>query len=303
MSLAGPIDWADGLEDENLPAFVNELGLPGLFDVHVHFMPPRIMESVWAYFDAAGPLIGREWPIHYRGSDEQRVEQLRAMGVKRFSALPYAHKPGVATFMNDWNRDFAGRVPESLWSGTFYPEQGAGDYIGQLVGDGVQALKAHLQVGEFAADDRLLDDVWGVLNESLTPVVLHAGSGPVPGKHTGPQSIVRTLERFPELTLIIAHLGAPEYQAFMDLAEQYPNVYLDTTMAFVDFWGRDDSAEVAPRLRDLQPKILFGTDFPNIPYQYAHQVEALQRLGLGDSWMRDVLWNNGARLFDEDLQN
>ena len=52
-----------------------------------------------------------------------------------------------------------------------------------------------------------------------------------------------------------------------------------------------------PRLPGLQDRILFGTDFPNIPYAYAHQVEALQRLDLGDDWMSDVLWHNGARLF------
>lgn len=288
---------ADGLEDEDLPSFVTELGLPGLFDVHVHFMPPRIMQAVWSYFDSAGPLVGREWPIYYRGSEEQRLDRLRTMSVRHFSALSYAHKPGVATFMNDWNREFAGRVPESLWSGTFFPESGSGEYVGRLVDDGVQVFKAHMQVGEYAADDPLLDGVWDVLNQSMTPVVMHAGSGPVPGKYTGPESVSRTLERFPDLTLIIAHLGAPEYHEFMDLAGRYPNVYLDTTMAFVDFWGRDDSAAVTPRLLDLQPKILLGTDFPNIPYQYAHQVEVLQRLNLGDDWMRDVLWNNSARLF------
>jgi predicted TIM-barrel fold metal-dependent hydrolase len=43
--------------------------------------------------------------------------------------------------------------------------------------------------------------------------------------------------------------------------------------------------------------VLLGTDFPNIPYAYAHQLEALTRTGLDDDWMRAVLWHNGARLF------
>ena len=88
-------------------AFWEELGLPGLFDVHVHFLPPGIQKAVWAVFDAAGPKIGREWPIRYRSSYEDRVELLRAMGVRRFSTLPYAHKPGVAAHLNDWSRMFA----------------------------------------------------------------------------------------------------------------------------------------------------------------------------------------------------
>ncbi len=80
-------------------------------------MPPAILAKVWAYFDSAGPLLGRPWPVTYRGSDDERVEQLRAMGVKKFSALSYAHKPGIAGFMNDWTREFAARTPDALLLG------------------------------------------------------------------------------------------------------------------------------------------------------------------------------------------
>ena len=47
-------------------ALVESLGLPGLVDVHTHFLPPRMAVKVRAQFDEAGPLIGRPWPLHYR---------------------------------------------------------------------------------------------------------------------------------------------------------------------------------------------------------------------------------------------
>jgi predicted TIM-barrel fold metal-dependent hydrolase len=286
------------LEDADLPALIAELDIPGLFDVHVHFMPPQILAKVWAYFDSAGPLLGRAWPIRYRGTDEERVEQLRAMGVRKFSSLSYAHKPGIAGFMNDWTRGFAERTPDTLWSATFYPEPEAATYVPELIEAGVEVFKAHIQVGDFAANDSLLEPVWGALAESGTPIVLHAGSGPAPGRHTGPHGVAEVMSRHPDLKLIIAHLGMPEITEFLDLADTYDSMRLDTTMAFVDFWEEHTPAGVGPRLLDLQERILFGTDFPNIPYAYAHQVEVLQRLDLGDDWMRDVLWNNGAMLFD-----
>jgi predicted TIM-barrel fold metal-dependent hydrolase len=286
------------LADADLPALAEALGIPGLFDVHVHFMHPRVLAKVWAYFDSAGPLLGRPWPIRYRGSDDERVARLRSMGVRHFSALSYAHKPGVATFMNDWTLDFAARVPEALRSATFYPEPEAAAYVPALVEGGVEVFKAHLQVGDFAADDPLLDPVWGVLAESGTPVVLHAGSGPAPGRHTGPDGIARVLRRFPGVRVIIAHLGMPEYEAFLDLADTHPDVRLDVTMALVDFWADEPTPDdLAERLLALGDRVLLGTDFPNIPYPYAHQVEALQRLDLGDDWLRRVLWHNGAELF------
>jgi predicted TIM-barrel fold metal-dependent hydrolase len=111
------------------------------------------------------------------------------------------------------------------------------------------------------------------------------------------------LERHPRLQLVIAHLGMPEYREFLELAERFEGVRLDTTMFATDFTERGanafDRAEL-PRLSDLRSKILLGSDFPSIPYPYAHQLQALHRLGLGEEWLRAVLWENGARLFGID---
>ncbi len=46
-------------DDDEVPAYWASLGLPGLVDVHVHFMPANVLAKVWAYFDSAGPLVGR----------------------------------------------------------------------------------------------------------------------------------------------------------------------------------------------------------------------------------------------------
>ncbi|MCW2844568.1 MAG: amidohydrolase 2 [Nocardioides sp.] len=284
---------------EPVRTFWQDLGLPGLFDVHVHFLPENIQKRVYAQFDQAGPKIGREWPIRYRGSHEERVELLRAFGVRRFSALPYAHRPGIATYLNDWARGFAADVPESLWSATFYPEPEAPTYVSELVADGVEVLKVHVQVGEFHLDDPQLDPVWGLLEDAGTPIVVHAGSGPVGNEFTGPDPMRRVLERFRRLVLVVAHLGAPEYAEFLALAERFERVRLDTTMVFTDFFEAEAPypTDLLPRLADLQDRVLLGSDFPTIPYPYARQLEGLARLGLGEQWLRDVCWNNGVELF------
>ncbi|MGB0100207.1 MAG: amidohydrolase family protein [Nocardioides sp.] len=276
--------------------FWESLGLPGVFDVHVHFLPPNIQRAVYAVFDAAGPKIGREWPIRYRYEHAERVEILRAMGVRRFPTLPYAHKPGVAEYLNDWAAGFADEVPESLRSGTFFPEESAATYVGERIAAGVEVFKVHLQVGEFHLDDPLLDPVWGLLEDAGTPIVVHAGSGPVGNDFTGPGSTERLLRRHPRLALVIAHMGAPECAEFLALAERHDEVRLDTTMAFTDFFPTYP-ADLTARLRDLGHKVLLGSDFPTIPYPYAHQLESLARLDLGDDWLRDVCWNNGIELF------
>jgi hypothetical protein len=286
------------LTDEAVPGWAAALGLPGLYDVHVHFLPSNVMDKVWAQFDRAGPLIGRPWPIRYRGTDEERVARLRALGVRRFSALPYAHRPGIAGYLNDWARGFAEQVPEALRCATFYPEPGASDYVAEAIADGVEVFKVHVQVGRFDLRDPLLDKVWGQLADAGIPVVVHAGSGPVPTEHTGPGPMREVLERHPRLTAVLAHMGAPEYTEFLEMAEDFDRVHLDTTMAFTDFFEEDAPypRELLPRLRDLEDRVLLGSDFPNIPYPYAHQLDALERLGLGEDWLRRVCWHNAQEL-------
>ncbi|MEV4192083.1 amidohydrolase family protein [Streptomyces toxytricini] len=280
-------------------AFRERLGLPGLVDVHTHFMPERVLAKVWDYFDAAGPLTGVAWPITYRHEEARRVELLREFGVRAFTSMLYPHKPQMAAWLNSWSASFAARTPDCLHTATFFPEQGAADYVRQAVESGARVFKAHLQVGGYDPNDALLEQVWGLLAEAGIPVVVHCGSGPVPGKHTGPGPVAALLARHPRLALIVAHMGMPEYGDFLDLAERYPRVHLDTTMAFTDF-----SAQFATfppsglgRLADLGDRILLGTDFPNIPYPYEHQLDSLERLGLGDAWLRAVCHDNGARLF------
>ncbi|PWK72379.1 hypothetical protein BCL76_103615 [Streptomyces sp. CG 926] len=284
---------------EAVHAFRERLGLPGLVDVHTHFMPERVLAKVWDYFDAVGPLTGVEWPITYRHEEERRVALLREFGVRAFTAMLYPHKPAMAAWLNAWSADFAARTPDCLHTATFFPEEGVSAYVRQAVESGARIFKSHLQVGGYDPNDERLDPVWGLLAEAGLPIVIHCASGPVPGKHTGPEPIARLLARHPRLPLVIAHMGMPEYTDFLDLADRYAEVRLDTTMSFTDFSERMygfPSGDLG-RLADLGDRILLGTDFPNIPYPYEHQLAALERLGLGDDWLRAVCHDNGARLF------
>lgn len=286
-------------EAAQVRALLDELGLPGMIDVHTHFMPRQVMDKVWAYFDQAGPLTGRPWPIAYRTGEQERLATLRSFGVERFTSLVYPHKPGMAAWLNGWARDFAAETPDCLSSATFYPEPGAVDYVREAIDAGAQVFKAHVQVGDYDPNDPLLDPVWELLQESRVPVVIHSGHGPAPGTFTGPAGMDRLLARFPGLVLIIAHMGLPDYGRFLDLAERYPGVHLDTTMAFTRFTEQESPFPVAERSRLLQlaDRVLFGSDFPNIPYPFLEAVEAVRALELGDEWLRGVLRQNAHALF------
>ncbi len=285
--------------DDQVPEFWAGLGLPGLVDIHVHFLPDRMLRKVWAYFDAYAGRAGQPaWPIWYRTGPHERLDALRRLGVRAFPALTYPHKPGMAAWLNQWAAEFAAATPDNVPSATFYPEPPAGADIAAALAAGVRVVKAHLQVGRYDPNDPLLDPVWGHLADAGVPVVCHCGSGPEPGEFTGAGPISAVLRRFPDLTLVIAHMGMPEYGDFLALAQRYPRVHLDTTLAFTPFAEAvmPFPAKLRGQLADLGDRIVLGSDFPNIPHPYAVQLASLARLDLGAAWLRAVLWHNPARL-------
>ena len=106
----------------HLPALA-ALGLEGLVDTHVHWFPDNVQRKIWAYLDR------RYWGICYGGSPPERLEWLRRNGVRAFTTLNYAHRPGMAAWLNEWTAEFAADVPEAIPCGTFYPESGVSAYV------------------------------------------------------------------------------------------------------------------------------------------------------------------------------
>jgi hypothetical protein len=154
----------------------------------------------------------------------------------------------------------------------------------------------------------MLDPAWGMLAEAGVPVVVHCGHGPYPGRHTGLDVFAEVLAAHPRLVAVLAHAGMPDYRAALDLVRRYPRVHLDTTMVGVPF-----AEALAPlpkdwaaRLADVADRVVLGTDFPNIPYDYATQLRAIAGWAgaddrLGVPFLRAVLHDTPARLLQLDV--
>src|SRR4051794_1853361 len=134
-------------------------------------MPESVLRKVWAYFDAIPADAALAWPIRYRLDEAERVRRLAQLGVIVHTALSYPHKPGMATWLNDWSLEFAARTPASVACGTFFPESHVDSYVRAAIDAGVVVFKTHLQVGGFDPRDPVLDPVWGLLADTGTPVV------------------------------------------------------------------------------------------------------------------------------------
>jgi uncharacterized protein len=134
-------------------------------------------------------------------------------------------------------------------------------------------------------------------------VVIHAGHAPVAAEYTGPEPIAKLLRRQPDLTVIVAHMGAPDFAEFLGMAAAHERVYLDTTMIFTGWLGEFPDQSL-PALNDLglRGKVLLGSDFPSIPYPYARQIAGLAGLQFGQDWLRAVCWGNPMALFGKEIR-
>ncbi|HEX4247647.1 MAG TPA: amidohydrolase family protein [Pseudonocardia sp.] len=291
------------VDDADVARWVADLGLPGLVDIHVHFLPEPVTRKVWAYFDRAEEHYGYPWPITYRFDEPTRVARLAELGVRRFAPLAYPHKPGMAAWLNDWMRDFAARTPAAVPTATFFPEPGVADYLGAALDAGARAVKVHVQVGAFDPGDPLLEPVWGLLAEAGVPAVVHCGHGPLSGAFTGLDVFGKVLAAHPGLVAVLAHAGMPDYVGALELVHRYEHVYLDTTMVGTPFNERTMPlpADWVARLVPVADRIVLGTDYPQIPYPYVDQLRAIESWAAGDDrlgagFLRTVLHDTPARL-------
>ncbi|MDP6944307.1 MAG: amidohydrolase family protein, partial [Myxococcota bacterium] len=88
------------------------------------------------------------------------------------------------------------------------------------------------------------------------------------------ERIEAVLRSYPTLRLCVPHLGADEFDGYARLLERYDNLWLDTTMAAADYFDMPfpmAAIEIRP------DRVMYGTDFPNIPYAWDREVTQLAR--------------------------
>jgi len=95
-------------------------------------------------------------------------------------------------------------------------------------------------------------------------------------------------------------MGAFEYKKFLKLLNTYENLYLDTTMVFIPnniFPERKVKQPIKEELISFQNRILFGSDFPNIPYDYKKSTKGLLEFGFHKDFYIKIFYENAKKIF------
>lgn len=295
--LDAPLRALDDREGAALPQ-----GLPPVIDAHVHVFPPPIFAALWRWFDRYG------WPVRYRLEAEAVLDFLLSRGVARIVACQYPHRPGLARALNAWLAALVADRPAVAGLASVYPsEADAPAALEEAFAAGLVGVKLHCHVQSFSVDDPALHGIYEVCARWDRPLLIHAGREPRspaypvdPYALCGAERIDRVLRDHPRLRLCVPHLGADEFGAYEALLERHDGLWLDTTMAVAGFLPLGSEAERAAwRLVAARPdRLLYGTDFPNLPYAWDRELRRLlERGGLGEEALAGLLGGNAARLY------
>ena len=96
------------------------------------------------------------------------------------------------------------------------------------------------------------------------PILFHQGTSPqrfAPLEYAHPLKMDQIAIRFPELRIVMAHMGHPWQVDTIALIRKHPNVFADTSALFYRPWSFYNCMRLATEWNVLH-KLLFATDFP-----------------------------------------
>ena len=289
--LKAPLPLLGDPEGEYLPA-----SLPFTVDAHVHLFPDHLFSAVWQWFEQFG------WPIRYRLTSPEIVNFLLSRGVNHIVALHYAHKPGVARDLNIYMAKLSQSHSAVTAMATVFPgESQAADILEDAFQSGLSGVKLHCHVQCFDMNSRQMNEIYEVCSRHQKPLIMHVGREPKsPAYACDPyvlcsaDKLEKVLRDYPDLNICVPHLGADEFDAYRQMLQKYDNLWLDTTMTLADYLPMD----YFPKLIEMRTdRIMFGTDFPNLPYAWDREIRRLIELKLPDTVQERILGANALEFY------
>jgi len=261
-----------------------------VIDFHTHCYPDKVAEKAIAAVGVHG--LHASFDATLGGLARSMIEA----GIDYSVNLPLANSPENTRGVNSWAAKNNSGPIFSL--GSIHPEDNdPAATLKWIRSLGLKGIKMHPEYQRFDFADLRLDPIWkACISENLF-VITHGGMDIAfePPPLSTPAGMADFHRRFPELELIVAHLGG---MGMWDEVEKHLvglPVYLDLAMIY-GYLDGDKTVEIIRR--HGSERILFGTDAP-----WASQKEALtwvRGLGLTEEELANVLYRNAAKLLGID---
>jgi predicted TIM-barrel fold metal-dependent hydrolase len=236
--------------------------------------------------------------LHAGVDVDATIAAMDAAGIERLMICAW-HRPGTWVISNDDVAQITARHPERF-SGVAsvdleHPMAALAELERAVTGLGFKALRVIPWLWQRPPDDPLYYPLYARCVELGVPFCTQVG-------HTGPAMpsepgrpvpyLDRVALDFPELTIVAGHIGHPWTDEMIGLTWKHDNVYIDTSayapryyppalLHFMGTYGQD--------------KVLFGTNFPQLPLERC--AEEARSLELPAGPRAKFLAQNARRVF------
>jgi predicted TIM-barrel fold metal-dependent hydrolase len=225
-----------------------------------------------------------QYPAHFNTDFQQQARRARA-GVELNLTVHYDEYIAGATLV-DKAIVFGGKAKLSgLWVDDQYVAEYVAAHQEKLIGflsldptqegwqqemlDGHQVLglrgiKLMSMYAGFQPDDQRLDPLWAYATKHALPVLLHTGTtfvSQAPLECTLPRHLDKVAIRFPEVRIIMAHLGHPYEPECVAVIRKHPNVYSDISALHYRPFQLYHSLMLVQEY-GVWSKLMFGSDYP-----------------------------------------
>jgi len=273
-------------------------GFDHVIDAHVHVFPGKIFDAIWNWFDQ------HAWKIRYKISTKDIFTHLLDRGVSHVIALQYAHKPGLAELLNHYMafkiNEFKGQVSGMA---TVFPSEPDADLILKKGFDlGLTGVKLHAHVQCFDMLAPYMEPIYQICSDDKKPMIMHVGREPKSEEYKcDPYMICNAgmlesvIKNFPDLNVCVPHLGFDETTQYRLLIEKYDNLWTDTTMVITDYFPMKETIDLSKYRLD---RVMYGSDFPNIPYEWDRELKVLDQSNLNKEQLDQILYKTAIEFFN-----
>lgn len=257
-----------------------------VIDFHAHIYPDKVAAK-------AVEACAERLPAYADGTRAGLEASMREAGIDLSVCLTVVNAPANSANINAWAvRE--NRAP-FVMTGSVHPDEP--DPIATVeavAAAGLPGIKVHPEFQNFRFDEERLFPVWERCRELGLFVITHVGWDALfePPYRSGPEALAAFRRRFPELKLILAHLGG---MAMWDEVEAHIAglpVYLDLAMATPEYIGEEQLLRII-RAHGAE-RILFGTDSPWCGQKT--QLDFIRSLPLTPEELEQILHRNAAGL-------
>jgi uncharacterized protein len=198
-------------------------------------------------------------PADLKGADRERaLAEIDATMPDRLRAF------------NRWACDVAGKsgriIPFAAvdpWA--LAPDENAAHLRELAERHGARGVKLHPVVQRFTPNDPRMGPVYRTCVELGLVVLSHSGTAKGATQYAEPRAFADLARAYPDLKLVLAHLGGGSWQQTLDLARAFPRVGFDCC-EIIEWTGAPNAPtakELARLIRDIGPsRVMLGTDFP-----------------------------------------